>query len=212
MSESCTPELPFPSAEDDEPERWLPVPDYEDLYLVSSLGRIRSLPRNTTSGRIMKFQPHKDGVQVKRAVHIIVARAFLGPPPEGQEVRHKDGNPPNCAVTNLHYGTHRDNMLDKQEHGTDHNANKTYCPRGHEYTPENTEIKEYPNGPRRFCLKCRPINARAAYERRKAQGLPTWTPNSELTPEQLTRRREKSAERQRRYQQRLREARNQDHQ
>lgn len=45
-------------------------------------------------------------------VHRLVASAFLGPCPGGQEVRHLDGNPQNNAVTNLAYGTRTENILD----------------------------------------------------------------------------------------------------
>lgn len=175
MSESRTPDLPVPAAPDDEPERWLPVADYEDLYLVSTLGRVRSLPRNTTSGRIMRLVPDKhsypyvtltkNGVQVRRAVAILVARAFIGPCPEGKEVRHKDGHPPNCRASNLHYGTHRENMLDKRDHGTDPNTAKTHCPADHEYTPDNTLVNRQGS---RVCLTCKRERALAGYYRRRS--------------------------------------------
>jgi hypothetical protein len=54
----------------------------------------------------------------RRAVHKLVAEAFLGPCPPGQQVRHLDGNNQNNAATNLTYGTKRENELDKMRHGT----------------------------------------------------------------------------------------------
>jgi hypothetical protein len=59
-----------------------------------------------------------DGKTVTFDVHVLVAEAFLGPRPDGQEVCHIDGNPSNNQSCNLRYGTHRENEADKREHGT----------------------------------------------------------------------------------------------
>lgn len=45
-------------------------------------------------------------------VHKLVALAFLGPCPDGQEVRHLDGDPLNNRVDNLEYGSRTENILD----------------------------------------------------------------------------------------------------
>jgi hypothetical protein len=42
----------------------------------------------------------------------LVALAFLGPCPDGQEVRHLDGDPLNNRVDNLEYGSRTENILD----------------------------------------------------------------------------------------------------
>jgi len=206
----------------DDDAHWLPVDGYEGLYEVSEYGLVWSAPRATTSGGLLKQFPDRhgyphvtltrNGSQKRHAVHILVARAFIGPCPDGQEVCHEDGDPARPHASNLRYDTHGGNMLDRRRHGTDPNAAKEKCPAGHDYTPDNTDVRQYPNGPRRFCLKCRKIKARARYEADKAAGKPTWKPNSELTPEQLERRRETSKLRQRRYQARLRAPRQQSEQ
>ena len=41
--------------------------------------------------------------------HILVAKAWIGPRPEGCELDHKDGNIRNCAVSNLEYVTPEEN-------------------------------------------------------------------------------------------------------
>ena len=93
-------------ADTPEPEHWLPVADYEGLYEVSDLGQVRSLPRRTTSGRVLKPQPvsesrhleaslSRNGKVSRQLVHRLVLAAFVGPCPEGEEVRHLDGNPGN---------------------------------------------------------------------------------------------------------------------
>lgn len=196
-------------------ERWLPVVGYEGLYEVSDWGRVKSLPRNTTRGGILKQATDKRGakrvnlskygVQEVRLVHHLVLQAFVGPCPDGLEGCHWDGDPSNNFLPNLRWDTRESNMADMVRHGRG-NVSVEVCPRGHEYTPENTETKMYDGKPRRFCIACKPVLFRAAYERRKAQGLTKWKPNSELTPEQLARRREQAAERQRRYQARKKAA------
>lgn len=57
-------------------------------------------------------------------VHQLVADAFLGPCPPGMEVRHLDGCHTNNAVSNLAYGTPRDNAKDRQRHGRYHGGSR----------------------------------------------------------------------------------------
>ena len=105
-----------------EQEIWKPIPGFEGWYSVSNLGRIRrdhSRP-GTYIGRILKWHPNHDGyaqvglskdaVQSTHPIHKLVARAFLGVPPKGQEVNHKDGDKWNPRLSNLEYGTHLYNM------------------------------------------------------------------------------------------------------
>ena len=150
-------------------EMWRAVPLYVGLYEVSHLGRVMSLPRNTTSGGILKplqggnkvgggmghlaVQLYVDGTCDRWYVHRLVMAAFTGPCPEGQEVRHLDGNPHNNRWAsgdteeeiranggNLIYGTHRENILDIVRSGEHYLASRTHCNNGHEFTPENTYI------------------------------------------------------------------------
>ena len=102
----------------DEPERWLPVPDYEGMYEVSDFGRVRSLPRKYAGGRILKQSMSAGGLAVGLSrdgkgrtvrVHILVTRAFLGPCPEGQEVCHGPAGRLDNRLVNLSYGTHLKN-------------------------------------------------------------------------------------------------------
>lgn len=57
------------------------------------------------------------GRRVSRFVHKLVASAFLGQGPQGCQVRHLDGNKLNNAVTNLAWGTAKDNAEDRAAHG-----------------------------------------------------------------------------------------------
>ena len=161
------------------PERWLSVVGREGSYEVSDLGRVYSIPRPRTRGGILKpgvnshgylvlafYKP--GGGRVSVAVHQLVMEAFVGPGPKGMEIRHLDGNPANGALSNLAYGTHGETMRDKRGHGTDHEANKTHCDNGHEFTPENTfSVPSKPN--RRDCRKCHRASGRRRAARLKAQ-------------------------------------------
>jgi hypothetical protein len=57
-----------------------------------------------------------------RFAHQMVAEAFLGPRPDGQEVRHKDGVRPNPSLFNIEYGTRAQNIADCKIHGTFRNG------------------------------------------------------------------------------------------
>ncbi|WP_194821266.1 HNH endonuclease signature motif containing protein [Micromonospora sp. S-DT3-3-22] len=52
--------------------------------------------------------------------------------------------------------TQRDNLLRSRHTMPHHNAAKTHCPQGHEYTPENTYTRRTSKGyARRECRTCR---------------------------------------------------------
>lgn len=150
-------------------ERWLPVPGYEDLYEVSDLGRVRSFHRwgdgkrgdlrklvtQKSSGHLQIALSGKDGRKKTFRVHQLVLLAFAGPCPDGLETLHGDGNPANNVLTNLRYGTRAENHQDRLRHGDNHNAAKTHCIRGHEFTPENTYIQNHGKRGCRACLQVR---------------------------------------------------------
>ena len=111
-------------------EIWLPIPGYEGLYEVSSQGQVRSLPRWTVKRRILKHHLTHDGYprlmlsknSLRRmfTVHRLVAVAFLGPPPDGMQVNHKDGNKLNSVLDNLEYVTGSANQRHALAHGLMH--------------------------------------------------------------------------------------------
>ncbi len=156
-------------------EEWRLIPGYERTYRVSSLGRVESIPRPKTRGGLLSVKIGKrgypavslvqDGRQTTREVHQLVALAFIGPRPEGHEVRHIDGDPARPHADNLTYGSRSDNVRDKRAHGTDHNVNKTHCPAGHPYDEVNTlRIPSRPTA--RYCRMCN--------EARKRQTAPDY--------------------------------------
>lgn len=146
-------------------ERWAPAPGFEGHYLVSDDGRIRSLKRRNGDGSPLyvnwKTDTYgyaavdlwRDGRPRRRRVHVLVAAAFLGAPPVGEEVRHLDGDRMNPRLANLAYGTRAENVADCLNHGTNHQKRKTHCPQGHAYSEENTySIPSRPNA--RYCRAC----------------------------------------------------------
>jgi len=114
-------------------EEWRQVPGHPH-YEVSSLGRVRSLPRTVrtvkrspfwTNGRILRPATLKVGYRqvqlgrgVSKYVHELVCEAFHGPRPKGFTVSHLDGCKTNNLYSNLAWESYKDNFAHKVEHGT----------------------------------------------------------------------------------------------
>ena len=111
-------------------ERWRPCPGYECCFEVSDFGHVRRRAHATgaRAGRVLKGSIGTTGYPVvglrhhhRRcatvSVHRLVALAFLGIPPPGIEVNHKDGNKLNSHVTNLEYVTRGGNQLHSYQIG-----------------------------------------------------------------------------------------------
>ena len=109
-------------------EIWKDIPDYEGLYQVSNLGRVKSLRRKIKTGigtfikkqrilslykngRYYKTNLFKNNKSKIYRVHQLVAMAFLGHKPCGYYlvVDHIDNNPLNNNVSNLQLITPREN-------------------------------------------------------------------------------------------------------
>lgn len=60
-----------------------------------------------------------------RSVHQLVLEAFVGPCPPGMQCRHfPDRNPANNHLSNLQWGTPKQNAADRVIHGTNGNGRK----------------------------------------------------------------------------------------
>ncbi len=102
-------------------ESWKDIPDYIGLYQVSDLGNVRSLPRATTKGVVLKqYVNRKNGYcyvslsknnnKKTKRVHVLIAEAFLGEKNKKIQVNHIDGNKKNNSIDNLEYCTQSENM------------------------------------------------------------------------------------------------------
>ena len=107
-------------------ERWRPIEGYEDSYIVSDHGRVRSLDRKnkrgwrlkgktlkltTQTGGYLKCLLYRDGVRCQVLVHRLVASAFLPLGRDDQtQINHKDGNKRNNVLSNLEWVSARENV------------------------------------------------------------------------------------------------------
>ena len=120
-------------------EKWKDIPGHEGKYQASTEGRIRSVDRQVmgrchytgesfirnVKGKVLSPGRSKTGhlsVVLGRGengsqVHQLIMRTFVGEPPQGMEVLHKNGDPADNRLCNLHYGTRTENILDVYNDG-----------------------------------------------------------------------------------------------
>lgn len=122
------PELPPYTAKELANEEWRVVPEFEGKYLVSNLGRIKTTI-NTRNGILDKPQLKKitickktnyavvslstKGKSYLRSVHRLVLETFVGPRPNNMEARHLDSIRCNPRLSNLEWGTTKENAEDR---------------------------------------------------------------------------------------------------
>ena len=101
-------------------EIWKDIKDYEGLYQVSNLGRVKSFKRNRE--RVLKVSLrgiqgyvgvglHKDGKTTHEYTHRLVADAFLEKPSYKCVVDHINNIPSDNRVDNLQFVSQRENLL-----------------------------------------------------------------------------------------------------
>lgn len=167
---------------------WKPVVGFEEVYEVSEFGDVRRIKPAQGTRRGMVLKPLNDGRgytvynlqspvrRVRAKAHRLVLEAFVGASPDGMWALHYDDNPQNNHVSNLRWGSPRDNMADRMRNsgwdlGPNHNGAKTHCKHGHEFTPENTRLKREKRDPypylHRICRICARASARRSELKRQ---------------------------------------------
>lgn len=166
-------------AEMSEPvEVWRPAFGFEGHYSVSSEGRVRRdrAGKGARAGYVLKATIMKAngymrvglvvaGRQVTRTIHSLVAEAFLGPYPAGEQwsVNHIDGNKLNNSASNLEYLTLAENAKHAHQIGL-YLPLLTHCYRGHPFDSTNTI--RHANG-ERDCRACNRLRQRKYKEKVK---------------------------------------------
>ena len=94
-------------------EIWKDIPEYEGLYQASNLGRIRSIKRYGTSGKILKgeidewgyirISLSKNNKPKKNKAHRLILMTFCPTNDPKLQVNHKDGNKQNNKLENLEW-------------------------------------------------------------------------------------------------------------
>lgn len=107
-------------------EVWRDIKDYEGLYQISSLGRVRSLDRFDSIGRFIKgkmlsYNVDKDGYscitlcknggEKKCKVHRIVAQTFIPNPDNKPCIDHINCERSDNRIENLKWCTHSENLM-----------------------------------------------------------------------------------------------------
>ena len=97
--------------------KWTPVVGYEDLYLVSTNGKVYSIrshkilaPRKHNAG-YLRVTLSRNGERKDAYIHRLMCEAFFGTPNDGRNyVNHLDENPAHNQITNLEWTTNSDNI------------------------------------------------------------------------------------------------------
>jgi DNA-binding transcriptional regulator YiaG len=115
------------TTEEIQSETWVTIPLWE-AYQISSLGRVRRITGRASTCRDGILTPalrnhylfvtlRAPGRRCSASIHRLVAAAFLGPCPDGQQVNHRDTVKTNNRSTNLEYVTPQENTRHARAHG-----------------------------------------------------------------------------------------------
>lgn len=96
-----------------------PIPRYEGLYSITEDG----LVFNHVSGERLIGTINNRGRRVillkgtQHFIHVLVLETYVGSRPPGLKGLHKDDNKLNNHYKNLYWGTHQQNMEDRESNG-----------------------------------------------------------------------------------------------
>ena len=105
------------------------IPGFSD-YQITRMGKVWSKLRKRAhcSGRFLtpllqqtgyvQVNLYKNGKMYTRRIHRLLLETFVGPCPKGMECRHLDGDKQNNILSNLCWGTRKENGVDRVVHGT----------------------------------------------------------------------------------------------
>lgn len=105
-------------------EMWKDIEGYENRYIVSSFGKVKSMLSNkilsesTDSNGRKGVALYIDKYNKKTyRIHRLVAKAFIPNPENKPQVNHIDSNPSNNKVDNLEWCTISENMKHAYKYG-----------------------------------------------------------------------------------------------
>jgi hypothetical protein len=171
-------------------EIWRDIKDYEGLYQISNLGRVKSVERIVKRGtnfkpvreRVLKMGDKdgykyvilsKSGKTKTGWIHRLVAQAFIPNPDDLPCINHKDENPSNNHVNNLEWCTHSyNNSYNDIRIKAARNKRKPII----QYSKDGTFIREWSHA--REASEALGLSKRAIYEccvgRSKTSGGYIW--------------------------------------
>lgn len=97
-------------------EVWKDIEDYEGLYQVSNLGRVKRVTTNSILKPLKHQQGYlrvrlsKNNIAFTKTIHRLVAQAFIPNPDNKPEVNHIDEDKTNNNINNLEWSTRKDNL------------------------------------------------------------------------------------------------------
>lgn len=167
-----------------EVEVWKDIPEYEGLYQISNLGRVKSLKREVfRKNHFMQLQEtfinshenntgylavglYKNSKGKRFLIHRLIAINFIPNPNNLLIINHIDGNPLNNKISNLEWATQRENCCHAKL-----NINQVSKYTGVSYSHDRQKYASYirVNGKKkflgRFNTELEAYNARVKYEK-----------------------------------------------